>query len=139
MQFEPLSDDDMDKMNPQFQPGLTTFKVIEATEKVSKQGNPMIEMTLQCKDASGIKRRMYDRIMALPKMMWKLKHFCEAAGMPEKYESKNISADDCVEKTGVCMTQNQKQEDGTLKIVVKDYIEMDPDHMPKEFNDEIPF
>lgn len=99
------------------------FEVTKAVEKVSKSGNPMIQVDLMC--YNGEKRRaVTDYIME--KMAFKLKHFLYGIGMTAAYEAGEFSAEQFQGRAGK-VTLRQEQQEGYLpKMVVKDYV------VPKE-------
>ena len=90
--------------------GVYDFSVSEAKDAISKRtGNPMIKLTLVIWDKNGDKRFITDYIMT--SYMRKLKHFCDATGLIDKYNEGSLTATDCLDKTG------------KLKLVIKNEID----------------
>lgn len=141
MKFQPMSDEDIARMNL-IQPGQYQYEVISADEKTSAKGNEMIVAQLKIWDQDGKERRLTDWLM--PSFPKKLKHFCKASNLLDKYELGDVSAIDCLNKSGVveiAITKNNKNEDwnsvtdylpytGATKVVKKE---------EPFFNDDLPF
>ncbi len=121
MKFQPKSADEIarEKLLPA---GDYSFVVSQATEKVSKTGNDMIEVLLRVFKDDGSFVLITDWLME--KMAHKLRHFCEATNLLEKYEQGTLEAHDLVEKTGKLKLVIQEDKTGAYdpKNSVKDYI-----------------
>lgn len=92
--------------------GIYPFEVVEAEEKVSQKGNPYIniKMVLYVEDAE---RTQYD--ILIPQMPVKLRSFCEATGLEEKYKNKTLSADDCMHRQGYVRMGKKPDDKGYYK------------------------
>lgn len=107
-------------------PGIYSFEVIEATNKLSKAGNEMIQLKLKVWDDNGRERIIFDYL--LESMAYKLKHFCETTGLLGKYEMGVIDETDCLGKSGlvdIIIQKGSKKTDGSLypdRNSVKDYL-----------------
>jgi hypothetical protein len=126
MKHTPLSDEEIAK-DGLLEPGIYDFEVANAEDKVSSKGNDMIEVKLNVFEADGSVRSMRDWIM--PQMKKKFKHFHNACGMMDKYESGSLVASDVIGKAGKCMVvlDEYTNKDG-LKIPtnkVDDYVKRD--------------
>jgi hypothetical protein len=110
--FPVLSDDEIQSMNlvPE---GQYNFEVVKATDKVSKQGNAMLELQLKIWDSSGKERIVFDYLVGIPAMVYKIKNFCQTTGLTEKYNMGSFSAHDCLNKRGTAYIVVQK---GSMKI-----------------------
>lgn len=122
--------------------GEAHFQVINAEDKTSKAGSEMIELSIKVWDIDGKPGNIFDYL--LPKLAWKIKHFCEATGMIDKFENESLCADDCNGKTGKLFIKTQPAfGQYPEKSVVKDYIKSTEDVKKIEekppFDDEIPF
>ena len=96
-------------------------KVIKATDKVSKSGNEMIEITLSIFADDGTSRFVTDYLMAA--MMHKLFHFAEATGLMDAYGAGTICAGDCEgREVFVKLGIDPAKGEFAAKNVVKDYI-----------------
>ncbi len=62
--------------------------VIKASvDATSSTGNPMMDMTLAVYDENGRSCDVRDFMVFTPKMMWKVIHFAESAGLLKEYEA----------------------------------------------------
>lgn len=93
MRFDPLSEEDC-KNFELLDPGDYNLVVIEATDKTSKAGNDMIELVLEYMGEP--RCRIWDYLLSTTKTMYKLRHFCDAAGLMDKYEDGSLTSQDCV-------------------------------------------
>lgn len=102
MRFEPKSDAELYKL---LEKGEYDFEVIEAQEKVSKNGNEMIEVALKVFGPDKqhvIKDWIVDGA--------KLKRFCESIGAADTYQSGELSADAVVGMSGKCKVAVEESE-----------------------------
>lgn len=121
MQYQPKTEKEIAEANL-LPVGVYNFDIIEAEDKVSKQGNEMIVLKLQVFDANGAHRFVDDYLLeAIPH---KLRHIACAMGMEEKYNSGKLLASDFTGKSGQVKLRIQKDKDGVYadKNVVGDYI-----------------
>ncbi len=154
MQFKPKTQEEiMFESNAisLIMPGIYSFEVVEATNKLSKAGNEMIELKLKVWDDNGRERIIFDYL--LESMAHKLKHFCESAGLLDKYEMGNIDEMDCMGKSGlvdIIIQKGNKKPDGSMyadRNSVKDYLIKEGFTKPKLtlaanndiIDDDIPF
>ena len=122
MKFKHLSDEELQKMRTSFIPGKSLFIVKTATEKKSKTGNDMIELLLEVIDNGNHSVLIYDYLVSIDKMLWRIKDFCEAIGKIEKYENDTLLPEDCVNTSGECITKFRKGKDGFKdKFVIQEY------------------
>ena len=76
--------------------GNGTFEVIGAEAKTSQSGNPMIKVRMKVWDSEGKSGFVDDFLMGGDSSFFikKIKNFCEAVGIEDKYVSGKLSADD---------------------------------------------
>lgn len=150
MRVTPKSDEEIEKEQEKFRPlkGVFDFEVIEASEGISKAGNDMIKLTLGVWRPDGSQLFVYDYL--LDAMAFKVKHFCEAVGLTDRYEAGDLVAFDCKGKGGRVELKIEKDDKGNDKSVVKDYVKREISANGKQppaglldegkpLNDEIPF
>ena len=119
--FQPLSEEEIKALNI-IEPGIYDFEVLDAQEKISKSGNPMIEMQIKVWDLHGKEKTITDYMVSTPKMLYKVKHFCDSVGLTQKYESGSFAPYDCIGKTGKLNLTIQKSNDYPDKNSIKDYV-----------------
>lgn len=98
--------------------GVYAFRCEGAEDKLSTNGNDMIELTL---NVNG-KKKVWDNLVALDSMTWKIKHFFESCGMIEHFEKGEIKPVNCKGKTGLCRIKIEKGKNGKERNVVDDYV-----------------
>jgi hypothetical protein len=74
-------------------PGTYELKVQDAEERVSSKGNPMIALVLEAVAHPGVQIREY--LVATQAAMFRIRNFCEAAGLLEKFNAGRLTEDDC--------------------------------------------
>lgn len=99
--------------------GEYDFCVVSAAEKKSKSGNDMIVVELDI-FVNGNARPLRDFLMEA--MAFKLRHFCEATGLIEKYNNGTLTALDCENKSGKLKIVIQDSPQYGKQNQVKDYI-----------------
>lgn len=90
------------------EPGIHKFEVVEATERISTNGNPVIVLTLENSDGDRIK----DNLVFTTKAFWKIEAFLVSAGKkkPEKGENISLSTRDCLEFEVAAKIRPQKDK-----------------------------
>jgi len=146
MKHTPLTDEEI-AASGLLAPGIYDFEVASAEDKVSSKGNDMIEVKLNVYEADGTIRPIRDWIM--PQMTKKFKHFHNACGMMDKYESGSLEASDVIGKSGKCMIKQEPytNKDGleVMSNKIDDYVKRDnleaynKASSKVELDDEIPF
>lgn len=127
MNFQPKTEEEL-QAEAVMPGGEYDFEVIEAADTISKRsGNDMITAKLKVFAPDGSFRTVTDYLME--KMAWKLRHFCEATGLMDKYDAGTLAARNCEGRAGRVILQvdpERKSEDGTKtyspKNSVKDYV-----------------
>lgn len=80
-------------VHPILEPGEYTFRVVNATQKQSKAGNPMIEVEARhVQDDGSEGRKIYDNLVFTEKALWKVDQFLAAVGK-HPGEGKEITLD----------------------------------------------
>lgn len=148
MRFNPKSEKELNMANLA-DPGMYHFEVVSAKDTQSKKGNDMIELQLKYWDMNGKERFVYDYL--LEAMSFKLLHFAETVGIEDLYESGELSAKDCLGKTGnveIIIQPGSVNTHGGYypdKNSVKDYLKIDSSlaasslNSDEFLNDQIPF
>lgn len=122
MKFQPQSEEDIAESNL-ISPGDYPFEVTKATDKTSKNGNDMVELQINVTDNEDRTRGVFDYLVSIESMAYKIRHFAEAVGMLGNYEQGEMKADDMVGCAGKCRIAIQPAKDGyAAKNVVKDYL-----------------
>lgn len=137
--------DEQQMADLKIQPGEYPFTVIESKLKISQSGNSMILLKMQVFDARGKAHIMTDFLIALDIMSYKIKHFWESVGEPERYKTKN-RVSDYENKSGYCRVapQKNKQRGGLVENRIVDYILKEEEEILSRDNsliedDDIPF
>ncbi len=105
--------------------GVYDFEVLDACEKISKAGHPMIELKIRVSNGDGVARTLPDYL--LDEVPEKLRHACAACGLLEKYETGVLSNDDFVGKQGKLRLGIERARNGyPAKNVVADYLSDSP-------------
>ena len=120
MNFEPRTEKQIAE-GKLWRKGTYEFEVIDAAEKTSQAGNPMIELTLRLSDGNGSARVISDYLVA--KRAAKLRHAAEACGLLDRYETGCLSDADFAGKRGRLKLGIEKCKKGySDKNVVADYL-----------------
>jgi len=97
MKFSPMTEDELARASL-LEPGVYPFEVIAASEELSKAGNEMIKVKINVFGPDNQQAHIFDYLME--KLQYKLRHFCEATGLLQKYEAGTLSEVDCEGKSG---------------------------------------
>ena len=98
------------------------FQVMEAQETVSKNNNDMIELELQIDNNKGGTLTVYDRLMGMPKALWRIKQFCDCTNID--FSAGIITADMCVGRGGIAhLALGKKNDKGKRYMEVQEYME----------------
>lgn len=122
LEFQPKSEEELKKtiLLPE---GEYDFDTVGADEAVSKSsGKEMIKLTLKVYAPDGNTTLVYDYLLAA--LEYKIKHFCDTAGLQTEYQLGILTADMCLNKSGKVKLVIQKDKTGQYedKNVVKDYV-----------------
>jgi hypothetical protein len=109
MKFTPKSDKEIAEENL-LPKGEYDYEVIEATDKVSKGGNDMIELKLRFFHGENGTRVFKDYL--LEQMAGKLKHFCVSHDLQEYYDRGSLKAEHCLGVEGRAKVGIKKDETG---------------------------
>ena len=120
MRFAPKKDEELNSFDL-FPKGAYDFAVIKSFDEVSKAGNAMIKLELDIYSENGGRTRIFDYI--LESIPHKLKHFCQTTGLEKEYETGDITADMCRNRTGRCLVvvKQDKSSEYPDKNEIKDY------------------
>jgi len=75
--------------------GLYDIEVVEAEERTSQKGNQMIALTIEARHPDGYPSRVWDYLVSTPAALFKVKQFCDAAGLTSAFESGRLAIQDC--------------------------------------------
>lgn len=115
--------------------GVYRFEVLDAREKVSSAGNDMLNLKLGV-HVNNRRLIYWDSIILMPKMFYKLEHFCNTTGMPEKIDEGRVMAQDCLGKEGLInIIQKVNDKTGEVENQTKDYVKRETE---LDLNDDIP-
>lgn len=110
MKFEYKTQEQLEADRPKLKQGEASFEIKKASEKVSKNGNDMIELLVQVWDADGTTASIFDYL--LPQAAYKIKALCDSVGKPDWYgENAELSAIDLIGEGGKCFLKMQKSKD----------------------------
>lgn len=149
MRVTPISEKDAEEAGLRKR-GLYDFEVLEAAEKLSSKGNEMIELNVKLYDTEGHSFWLYDYLVSSDGMAYKVRHFSAATGLLPKYEKGELTAADCIGKTGRCQLGIEPAKNGyRAKNKIEDYVplvagapliaSMSAKDVAKELDDDIPF
>lgn len=144
MRVEPKSEAEIQALNLR-NPGEYDFAVLEAEEKLSQKGNEMVELKIQMEDSEGRRFTLFDYLVSIDSMAYKVRHFAEATGLLPEYEKGDMAAEYMIGRTGRCKVGVQPAKGAyPAKNVVADYIAIAGSPAPAAktaelVDDEIPF
>lgn len=150
MKFKVLAEDELNNQRFFLEEGICDFEVLEANERNSKAGNPMIELKLKCTDKNGKVGIIFDYIVSV-NMEWKIKSFCESINHPEYYQQGEIDSKYVEGKMGRVEVYLQKEhidKNGTLQkaamrartyIPADDLVVSNNKSKPVTNDDDVPF
>jgi hypothetical protein len=100
--------------------GTYDFVITDAEEKMSRNRNPMIEVTMTITRRDGATRVLKDYLMV--QRPEKLMHAALACDVIDKYHAGSLSDDDFVGKSGSVKIGIEKSKEFPDKNVVLDYV-----------------
>lgn len=127
MQFEPKTEDEL-SAGLLLPDGVYDFEVIDAAEKVSKKGNPMMVVNLMVYAPDGSTRYVRDFLMEA--IAYKLRHFCAATGLLGAYNDGVLTSDMCAGRPGKVKIVTESQDGFPPRNAVKDYIVAEAGSVP---------
>jgi Protein of unknown function (DUF669) len=113
--------------------GVYDFVVVDAIEKQSQNGNPMIELKLMVNGPDGSKNggiRIFDHLTFTPKSYWKIDAFRIATG--EKLvpgQTVGFEAEDCVDRSGRVWLKVESYQ-GRNRNKVGEYLDANAENAP---------
>lgn len=121
MEFKPETDREIEEQMCLAE-GNYDCEVFDAIEKVSKNGNPMIELQLRVFADDGSTRLLRDWLLASPSLAKrKLSRFCRSVGLDAEYESGHVTAEDCIGRSGRCVIKREHSDTYGLQPKVDTY------------------
>lgn len=115
--FQPKTEEEVLNL---LKPGTYDFLIKQAENAVSKKGNAMIKLYVCIFDEQRRERYVTDYLMEA--MLFKVKHFCDATGLEEKYQQGKFDAMDCINRRGKCKVRIEESEGFAPKNSIQDYI-----------------
>lgn len=99
--------------------GLYCVEAIDAKEKTSKTGNPMIELKLEVKlEGGGSGPKFFDWLVLSESTAWKMDQFLAAAGKhPGEGVEVDVDADDLIGLLLTARLRQRKRDKGTTMEV----------------------
>lgn len=135
--FTPKSDDQLITL---LKKGEGTFTVLSSAEKISKNGDEMIKLLLECYDCENNKGNIFEYLIFNDNTFCqaKIKHFCYAVGLEKSYESGKLNHFECSGKSGSLIIGIQKDKTGQYpdKNCVIDFLKPKENKVP-ELNDSL--
>lgn len=133
---------DNEGKTPDFEYGECNIEIINGVEKVSKKGNPMIEVNIKAIDKRGQSISVRDYLV--DHVIWKIKEFCRAFDLDFEEGEVNISA---IEGKKGKAEIIQSEYEGKFYPKVKSYTAISEEgidtnnvtEINPELNDDIPF
>jgi hypothetical protein len=107
MKFNPM-DEEVNEEKPKREllpDGEYDFEVVDAEEKISQAGNEMIKLKLKVGD-----RFIFEHLVHLEKIAWKIKRFCESVDMIDHYRAGCLAAGDIIGRRGRCRICTAQRE-----------------------------
>jgi hypothetical protein len=123
--FQPKSEEEVLNL---LKPSTYDFLIKQAENAVSKKGNSMIKLTVVVYDEQARERYITDYLMEA--MLYKVKHFCDATGLEEKYQQGKFDAMDCINRTGKCKVRIEESDGYAPKNSIQDYLKSEKNNAP---------
>lgn len=131
--YQPLTEEECTKNRYKIAPdGIYSFVVVDKVDKISQNGFPLRELTLEfVNHHEGTYFKVWDKLLAMPNMEWKNRHFCQSTGTIEEYENRQFSSLSCVGLKGfasIATKKGDQREDSKGggfypdRNIVKDYV-----------------
>ena len=112
------------------EPGEYPFVVFGADNKISKSGNDMISLELHFDIGQEKLLICYEYLVFTPKALYKVKEFCAACGLSDKWESESLDAEDCYGEMGKAKLElGEKNDKGKQYMEVAWFID------PRQFTE----
>ena len=102
--------------------GDYSFLVTNAIAAISKNGNEMIELTLEVDVGHDSSIRCYDWLVAVKAALWKVHSFCEAVGLD--FHADESLPEQCLGRRGLAhFTLGEPNDKGRQCLKVERYLE----------------
>lgn len=123
MRFEPKTREELSNL---LQEGIYKGHVKTAIEKTSRSERQMFALEVEIYDSEGRAKNVKDYIVLSEDMQWKLYDFCDSAGIMDRYNAGEVSAEDCLDRTVFCrVTRKEAEGDFPAKNEIKGYLTAD--------------
>lgn len=113
MRYNPKSEAELasDGLWPE---SIVDFEVMEAEDTTSRAGSDMVKLKVKVFNDQGASRTVYEYLVGIDSMQWKIRAFCAAVGLLEQYETGELDAVDMEGRTGKCKLIIQKDKSGSF-------------------------
>lgn len=154
MRHVPMTEQEINALKRKLAPGLVKFQVKTASDQISKSGNEMIKLVLECWDHTGLNGIVFDYLLSpaeasddnvKSKRAWKLSSFCKSIGEEGYYKNEVINPNFFEGKSGECNIAIEAGKDGyddtvrVSKYIPKKAQDIHKKDESKEFDDDVPF
>ncbi len=154
--FPPMTDEEIEKLSiiHLMEKGEYNFQVMKAIKRIHPtSGNTVVDLTFKSWDKNGVEKTIFDTLVFTPKMMWKIKHFCEATNQLEVHEKGKYDENTFLNRSGKFFIDIEKEKPNPnggmykAKNKVLDYLPSDPNNKAKQpanssndfHDDDLPF
>ncbi len=97
--YKPLNEEEVMKARFNILPNnVYDAYVTSAIRTKSGADNVMADIMVKIVDNEGNTHEIRDFLVFTQKMLWKIKHFCDSAGLQQKYEEGNFQPEDAKDK-----------------------------------------
>lgn len=123
--------------------GIYDFEVLDAREKRSSSGTDMLNLKLRVQ-VNNRNVLYWDTLFLMPKMFFKIEHFCQTTGLTSKLDEGRLMAQDCLGKQGqIHIVRKIDNRTGEVINQTKDYVKPEQDVSEPlsntDLNDDISF
>ena len=152
MQFQPKTQEEIrEQVKSRYSillPGVYDFEVLEANDRISKKGNPMLELLLNIAEYTpeGSLKNYWVRDYILSDNQPRLFELCEAINMLGDYERGVLDPVDLQGKCGRAEIIIRKDKEGQYpdqnsvkKYIAKKFESQEPSKQAQSLDDDIPF
>jgi len=119
MKYNPLTEQQMQDIKQTLKKGEAFFRINYATEKMSKAGNEMLEISLSVRDLAGNTGDLKDYLLNSDKSVWKIKSLLAAIDKLHLYEGGKITEEIIKAGHGRCVIETKED---SKYFQIKEYL-----------------
>jgi hypothetical protein len=119
MKYNPLTEQQMQEAKQPLKKGEAFFRINYATEKISKAGNEMLEISLSLRDLAGNTGDLKDYLPNSNKSLWKIKSLLAAIDKSNLYELGEITEQTLKGCYGKCIIE---EKEDSKYFQIKEYL-----------------